>query len=368
MAILSLVSRLPAHWFYRALATARLAVLFVRAGQYFRKSGLRDLGLAPQHHGRLDLNRHRHYFFGAVFLGAVFGRIRGRALDGAEIRRFSILSALACFFDDLTDEAPGHFLPKADVAEYGRRADPSGLALVFLKKTREALPVARVAEFEEALHRVFQIEAVGAQKALRPPAPDEVERLTAEKGGYSVLLFRCLLADPIPEAERRALLEFGHFVQLCDDIFDLWHDRQRNTTTAATQNDVEQLIALFHHRTVAVANAFRQLHVPGSRPETALHTVFFLVAITRVCLHRYRRLQKKHGTLPLDNRRAMVVDMAQWHTRLQAIWNVFTVMPPKPSNPKPSNQKPSNQKPSNQKPSNQKPRNQKPHNQKPAQT
>jgi hypothetical protein len=43
-----------------------------------------------------------------------------------------------------------------------------------------------------------------------------------------------------------------------------------------------------------------------------------LVSITRVCLDHYLHLQKKRGTLPLDDRSAMVVDMERWNNRLRA--------------------------------------------------
>ena len=47
--------------------------------------------------------------------------------------------------------------------------------------------------------------------------------------------------------------------------------------------------------------------------------VHFLVSITRVCLRHYADLQKKRGTLPLDDRAAMVVDMEKWDNRLRAM-------------------------------------------------
>jgi hypothetical protein len=46
--------------------------------------------------------------------------------------------------------------------------------------------------------------------------------------------------------------------------------------------------------------------------------VHYLVAVTRVCLRHYEDLQKKDGTLPLNDRAAMVVDMEKWENRLRA--------------------------------------------------
>ncbi|MEQ1747245.1 MAG: hypothetical protein ABMA02_17575, partial [Saprospiraceae bacterium] len=206
---------------------------------------------------------------------------------------------------------------------YGRFTDPSGLALRLLYRTNTDVPFANRHIFQQCLLRVFRIETQGRQKSADIPTVDEIARITASKGGCSVLLFRCLLPETLPETERLALFEFGHLVQLCDDIFDLWHDRQTSTASMATvlasQGDCAQLEQVFEQRAARVAAVFREIQTPASQRETALHTAFFLVAVTRVCLHHYRCLQKKRGTLPLDDRRALVVDMARWKFRWRVV-------------------------------------------------
>ena len=302
-----------ALWRHRLCAAAHLGSLFARA-----------VG------GGAGVKRTRHYFFGTMFLGAVFGRLRGRALDAAEMQRFANLAALAGFFDDLVDSTPPpHFSREAGggVESYGRSADPSGLALRLLQQAYTDVPALHAEAFRENLLRVFQIETDGRQR--KQPAPNEVEigRLTAEKGGCSVLLFRYLLTDELSVAEQRAIFEFGHFVQRCDDIFDLWHDRQSGTATLATvwagQGDLVQLEVQFERQVAVVEAALRDIPVSAKRRETAIQTVFFLVAVTRVCLRHYCWLQKKHGTLPLENRRRMVVDMARWKFQLRVVAELF---------------------------------------------
>ncbi|MBL7797104.1 MAG: hypothetical protein JNJ90_11475 [Saprospiraceae bacterium] len=308
------------------------------------------------------VDRRRHYFFGTMFLGAVFGRIRGRALDVAEMKRFANLAALAGYFDDLVEAAPppapppagrGDAIPQTSAKQvlhhhessvprlpsprgegpgvgpetYGRAADPSGLAIHLLQQAYTDVPAHHAEAFRENLLCVFQVETEGRQRKLPAPTEAEISRLTAEKGGCSVLLFRYLLADELSAAEHQAIFEFGHFMQLCDDIFDLWHDRQNGTATLVTvwteQGDLGRLEACFEQQAARVGEAIRQIGISAGRRETAIQTVFFLVAVTRVCLRHYRCLQKKHGTLPLENRRQMVVDMARWKFQLQVVAELF---------------------------------------------
>ncbi len=261
---------------------------------------------------------------------------------------FANLSALAGFFDDLVEvdvknpnPGPREEVQTVNLNEYGRIADPSGLALHLLDHTRRLLPPADVPAFDHFIQRVFTVEIQGRQQNgshqahargnLHPESPglnfDLLKQITAEKGGCSVLLFRRALAHPMPEAEQQALFEFGAFVQLCDDIFDLWFDRQNGTVTLATawaeRHDPERLCQIFENQVGTVRQTFRQMPYPKRRVETALGVVHFLVAITRVCLCHYIDLQKKRGTLPLDSRADMVVDMDRWRNRWRAgvqIW------------------------------------------------
>ena len=323
---------LLAHWCYLAPATARLACTYGQAGLYFRRRALRDLDLPPTILPDPQMHRRwRHYFGGAGFLCAVFCQLRGKRLRPAEIRRVCLLAALAGFFDDLTDQVcqdddSGNRW-RDNPEHYGRTADSSGFALHILQKIYASLLPEHLKAFKQNLHRVFNIETAGRQRQGAPVDQSELGALTAEKGACSVLLFRLLLDHPLADAERRALSELGSLIQLADDMFDLWFDRLNGTVTLPTllleKNDLKQLQDLLERQVSGTVRAFRQLPVGVYRRESTLRTVHFLVSISRVCLRHYHRLQKKRGTLPLDNRKAMVVDMARSGHRGQTVWEVM---------------------------------------------
>lgn len=320
------------HWRYRIAASARTARSFAGAPLYYAVQAAKDVNL-PRGVG---LNagarkRWKHYFYGTTYLAAVFELLSGRRRTQREKYLFANLSALACFFDDLTDT----FRPRDDAGarwqnnpeQYGRAADKSGLALHLLHNIYHALPPADLPAFQQILHRVFQLETAGRQHGGAARDLDELSRLTADKGGYSVLLFRRLMAHPLAAAEEQALWTFGALVQHCDDLFDIWFDRQNGIATPATvltaDNGLSALEHRFEEQVTATAAAFRLSGYPYRNTETALQAVYFLVGITRVCVQHYRYLQKKHGTLPLDDRRAMVVDMGRWPNRWRAVCQIW---------------------------------------------
>lgn len=320
------------HWIYLFRAGIALAGAFAKASWYFRRCARGDLSLpASNAWPERQIRRWKHYFYGTTYLAAVFCLLRGYSRNRAEKRRYSQLSALACFFDDLADtfrHPDGSAAPPGDPEQYGQAADPGGTAVHLLHLLYRDLPPENLPGFKSFLHRVFKLETDGRQQNGQALPLEELQCLTAEKGGCSVLLFRRLLDHPLPEAELAALFQFGALIQLCDDIFDLWFDRQNGIATLATllceQNKLPLLQQYFNRQTAAVIHAFRQTPYPRLHVETALRAVHFLVSITRVCLDHYRDLQKKHGTLPLGKRRDMVVDMEQTGNRLRTALKLFS--------------------------------------------
>ena len=300
------------------LATLRLAAAFARAKWHWPHRAMHHLGLHdPAALSAKETRRFRHYTYGTTYLAVLFCTRLGRRRTARERYLFSNLAALACFFDDLVDafrgQNPADWTLLETPEAYGRAADPRGLSLHFLKNICDKLPPERLPQFRELMQRVFRVEADGQQRGIpNLLKKSDLEKITAEKGGCSVLLFRCLLAEPVPENEQRFWREFGLLIQLCDDIFDLWHDRQAGTATLATffaeQNDVRGLTQTFEQQAQVVASS-------AGRVRGEIH---FLLAITRVCLRHYAELLGKHGSLPLDDRSLMVVDMERWRNRWRA--------------------------------------------------
>jgi len=312
-------------FFLRMLwATIWLSLAFARAAWYFKRRALHDLGL-PQAESLSSKEKRRlqHYLYGATYLSVIFCMLRNRIRSRREKHRFTNLAALAYFFDDLVDSFRDRddsgILWQDNPEVYGLAADGSGLALHFLHNIYQELPPANLPRFRYYMHQVFNVETAGRQQDGEASELPELQRITAEKGGYSVLLFRSVLDNPLSEQEGETLYQLGYLVQLCDDIFDLWFDRKAGLRTAPRQlaeaGLVLELAAFFEAQVNRTRHDFGQI-----KAGSAWAAVHFLVTVTRVCLQHYLDLQKKHGTLPLDDRAAMVVDMERWEIRIRAAW------------------------------------------------
>ncbi len=314
------------HWFFIMGAFFRLLCAFSKALWRLR-FGLDRILVLPEQ-ARLSLietGRLRHYFFGAQYLSVLFCSQLGRGKTAQEHKLFFDLSALASFFDDLVDaqrvifESPNS--PK-NPTTFGQMADERKLALHFFQNVTHRLPMENLPMFQNYLQRVYAVEIAGQQRT-KDADICSTKKITAEKGGCAVLLFRCLL-QPLPNArETKAWMEFGNLIQLSDDIFDLWFDQQGNVATLATLlaegGRVGELEGLFEEQLTRTKRAFIETPVSKWRIRRTLAGVHVLTAITRTCLLRYQQLAGKHRKLPLNNRNLMVVDMEKWSNRWRSL-------------------------------------------------
>lgn len=273
-------------------------------------------------------SRLKHYAYGSTFLAVLMSSLRNRSLSTRELSLFEQLSALASAFDEIAEqyvrENPSLSRPEGPEA-FGKLLEPHGHPLHLLPAIEARLSKTQWIVFRKQLQRVFLVEMEGRQILTGAGAitQEDLENITAEKGGASVLLFRSVLDHELSMEEAYALSGFGYLIQLSDDIFDLWQDRQAGILTLATyyaaQNAPELLADKFEAQVKAVEKAIRQTPYPVVQQETSLQVLLFLVSITRLCLSHYRDLKQQHGTLPVENRTLMVVDMEKWTNLLRTM-------------------------------------------------
>ena len=326
-------------FYYRLSATTWLLLAFFRAKWQFRRHAARSINLPPGIAlGPEEQSRFKHYFYGTSYLAVLLCSLRNRPLSPRETYLFANLSALSACFDDLVDTfqlgADPNVQWKNNPEAFGLLTDKRGLSLHLLANIYREIPEKDLEQFRAYMHRVFNVETAGRQKVkefktleIGSLETEAIAKITLEKGGSSVLLFRSILAHPLSETEENALFQFGFLIQCCDDIFDLWHDRQAGTITLATlmaeRSEINLLAKMFEQQVRTTYRVFRQTAYPTAQVETAIHIMHYLVSLTRVCLRHYQNLEYKYGILPLENRTLMVVDMDLWANRFKVARFLF---------------------------------------------
>ncbi len=319
--------RFIAHLYYLVRATYWLALVFIRADWYFKHKTTEALAIPhPETLNSKEQRRLQHYFYGTTYLSVIFCSLRGSLRNTQEYYLFSNLSALAYFFDDLSDEYrksdDSDIVWKDNPEQYGKKADQRGLAQHFLNNMYQGLESRHVPLFKNYMHRVFNIETSGRQQQQAALHLSKALDITAEKGGCSVLLFRTALQHSISVKEEQALFQFGLFIQLCDDIFDFWFDIQDQTETVATlllqQGKATELNDIFKAQYTHLCTLLLETEYPKHRVKVAIRVIHYLASITALCLSHYEHLQSQHPDLSILSRKTLVVDMERWLNRFRA--------------------------------------------------
>ena len=314
------------HLFYLVRAVFWVTAAFLRANWHLARRAILQLDLPfPAALTSKDVRRLQHYYYGTTYLSSVFCALRGRWRSPAEKRLFTNCSALSFFFDDLVDDFKKHGDEEENwqgkMYEFAEASDERGLAVHFLHNIYLHMPTEDVAAFKSFMKQVFEVQFEGRRQRDIALGMADLKRLTRIKGGYSVLMFRRLLTNKILRNEQQAILEFGYLMQLADDIFDLWHDRQAGVRTLATITDsTASLSQIFEEQVATVRVAFRKTDFPKIQIETALCILLGIISVTRVCLSQYHFWEKKLGALPLEDRGKMVCDMEKWQNIARAGW------------------------------------------------
>jgi hypothetical protein len=320
-----------AHWYYMLWATARLLLTFGRARWYFGRHALRDLALPhPEALTSTERRRLQHYFYGGTYLHTMMCALQGRTRTRREKWCLTNLAALAYFFDDLVDEFRNRddsgVLWQDNPEAYGQVADDERqLALHFLQNVYDWLPEGHLDAFRTTMHEVFNVETSGRQVSDNLLTINELSQVTKVKGGGSVLLFRMALTPMPSAAESAAWRAFGGLIQLSDDIFDLWFDHRDGIATLPTwyahRQQIKALTAHYEQEVAAVRAALDTSGWPRHQVREARCVIHYVVSITRLCLGHYERLAAQTGgILPLEDRKALVVDMERWSNRFRAAW------------------------------------------------
>lgn len=292
------------------VALSRLAGGFALAAFYFRRIASGIPG--GQAFSEPERKRFRHYYYGVNFLAVLFSTVLGRSLTFPEREALGQLAALAALFDDLAEQAvPENMNSPAILA-------PNTEASGRLHKLLDQV-LRRVPRCNRALFDSLQYEITILETETSPPFEfSALESHAHARGGKSVLLFRCLLDSPVSDREQEIWMQTGAFVQLCDDIFDLWFDRSKQIPTLARMLAEEAGANALNHyfsgafrRTLGAADL-----LDVSKQHELKSLMACLAALAGVSLNRYVKLEITMGKLPADNRKMMVTDMALWSNRL----------------------------------------------------
>lgn len=217
---------------------------------FLQKNILPQLDAAKKtNDGSLDTNDFKKItdYYGLsvpAILGEAICVLRGSKMTSKERLALTYQGAMTGLFDDffdkhdMTDEKLKMFMEKPESL-----TGESSAERLFLEFYKKALGYAESQELMiNYLRKVYEAQIDSKKQASPGLTSKEILDITLNKGGVSVLFYRSVMSYPFHEGEEEALYKMGGLMQLGNDIFDVYKDRNNNIctpmTTAKKVNDV----------------------------------------------------------------------------------------------------------------------------------
>jgi hypothetical protein len=238
-----------------------------------------------------------------------FGLLRGKGPTPQEDMDGLLFGAVSPVIDDLMDSTDRTF----EELEADTRQETAEQVLYHYLMQR-LRPLRQINPYFDKYARLTHLAQNESLRQMRPEpmSIEELERISYEKGAYTMLLFRMVLRNPPVDGEEAAIYTLGAMLQLMDDLFDVWNDLQDGSQTLFTNTgDVRAMEA----RYVQCENRFREqllgLDLPMAQKRRAYVSIMGVVNRTHVAIHQFNSLKGDSERLNFTglSRKDLIVDM-----------------------------------------------------------
>lgn len=259
-----------------------------------------------------------------AILGESFCRLHGRKLSLKERWCCTGQGSMTGLFDDFFD------LRKLDDKDIEKKIEGEPVAVAmheklfnfFFNMAKENAPNRQA--MLEALRAVHKAQVKSKIQESHSTEPEAIKNVTFEKGGYSLLFYRTAIDAPLSPREKQLIYATGALMQLCNDIFDIYKDRETGVQTLATKStSINSLNEIFKTELKAIKYQLRELPLPEKHKREFIQLITLAVfSRTSVCLRQLQKIEKKTGNLDIASlsRRELICDMDKLSNKLRSAW------------------------------------------------
>lgn len=244
-----------------------------------------------------------------------FTSLQGRKTNSAERDRMLHYFICSSLFDNFCDrkELPADALRRIMFSpeNYPAQRMEERLFLHSYLLLRSTVPEKDA--YREALERLTEAQIASDKQFDKSTSDVEIERITFEKGGYSVLLCRFCLDGPSSATEKRCWYQAGRIIQLTNDLYDIHKDLQEHSETLPNRmRDAYAFDRFFSALVRDLQDEIVQLPFPAEQKQDLVISLAGICSFGKLALHRLKKIQGSKPQLPdLGSlpRKSLIVDM-----------------------------------------------------------
>ena len=247
---------------------------------------------------KYDLYRIKDY---SIRLYALLGGIT-RFMDGYKVGytercRLTLLGAFAPIYDDFID------ITKTEISKLKLFIkDPEYYIPINLKeKTGYEIMHLLLEYLKEDLFRLFPIilkthlmQIESQKQKNRSTSLKELAKITYSKGGYSALLCRYMLNNPVKQGEYQAWFQYGAFLQILDDLFDINSDLKNGLHTIPNSIvDLKELDNIVDNQFNRFIDKTLILPYSYNEKKMIIYRIFMLYLVGKGMIYQLNKAKRK---------------------------------------------------------------------------
>ncbi len=277
--------------------------------------------------GEADFKKITDYYAYAVpvIWGEAFSMLRGTKMTLHERNALTYLGAATGLFDDFFDEKrteEQHIKALIDSPSEGLARNSHELLFVrFFIKALENTD--DIDELKRYCYLVFDAQVLSRKQTSGSLSKEEITQITMQKGGVSLLFYRCVMGSYISEKELSMVHNLGSVFQLENDLFDIYKDYLGGIhTLATTETKINNLREVYFKMINETFSSVQQ--TPYALRDKKRFSRFISLILFRglVCLDWLEKSEKRtQGVFSIGqySRKDLICDMEKASSVLQLL-------------------------------------------------
>jgi len=277
-----------------------------------------------------DLTKIDRYYGLAVpaILGEAFCALRGSPMTLNERWASTSQGAMTGLFDDffdkdyLTDDAVAKMIsPGYDLSS--KRSNQQ-LFDTFYQKALQHCHDRKI--MQDALLEVYRAQVESKKQQDNSITKEVILNITFDKGGSSLIFYRTAFSPAASAAEITLFYKLGGLMQLANDIFDVYKDRESGIHTLITEtNSIKESRHFFKTRLAEYYNDAFEIGFPKPQVQKFLDIISIgIFSRCFVCLDQLEENEKTSGnkfSVHAYSRQQLICDMDKKTNMLRSAWS-----------------------------------------------
>jgi hypothetical protein len=259
------------------------------------------------------------------YVANTFSGLYNRKNNKAETERNIQYFLMTVLYDELTDDQKMDEQRVYEISYHPQKVVPVNFKerVLLAMHLNLIAQVSNKKEYWEIIKQVHLAQKDSAKQFDATISLDELIDITKRKGGYSLLMCRHYLIDPINKQVDNCWYELGGLIQMTNDLYDTYKDTKEGIHTFANQQqDIANIEIIYAKQKSLFKKSIESLAVSNYTKQQFAIKTSIIPAFGDIAINQLKELQSNSPSLPNFNqipRKSLIIDMEKMINKYRLI-------------------------------------------------